>query len=224
MSSAPAGRTDAGRSRQAAERRRGQSLIESCFAIALIGFLLLGALQLSQWLAATEVLHHAASRGARAKTVGFNRWMVNKAVDVATIPNAGRMITPPFENQHPQLRALLENAPPGQAWDYALATTPGSPQYALERGRIPEYMAAENRARARFILDYAEWDTVSVQVYETDASGDGTGAQTLHVRARQDYRLWVPMHRAFYGADRVTLTADTWIENHYPLYLEDRDW
>lgn len=187
----------------------------------MIALLLLGVMQLSQWMAAHDVLHHAASRGARAKTVGFNRWMVDKVVDVATIPNAGRMLVPPFENTQDGLRAMVDAGHPGRLWDFALRSTPGSRQTGLERARIPEYLNAENRARARFILDYEDWDRIG---YWTHGGESGGGDDQLHIHVYQDYRLWVPMHRTFYAADDVELVADAYIENHYPLYIEDRDW
>ena len=74
----------------------GQSLVESCLVIALISFIFMGLFQISRLSAAREVLQHAAARAARARTVGFNAWMVPKVVRVAAIPNAGRMTEPLF--------------------------------------------------------------------------------------------------------------------------------
>jgi len=186
--------------------------------IALISLIFFGILQLSQLLAAREVLDHAAARAARAKTVGFNRWMVRKVVDVATIPNAGKLWSPPFEDVQPGLRAIVQEGTPGQVWDYALQTIPGSPQYAIERGRIPDYLASENQARARYLLDYARWPDIGYWAV------DDNGAQMIHVQVQQDYPLWVPMHRTFYADDDVSLAADAYIESHFPLYLHDLDW
>ena len=90
--------------------RAGQSLVESCLVIGLTCLLFFGLLQISQLFAAREVLYHAAARGARAKTVGFNRWMVTKAVRVGAIPNAGRMLVPEYEREQPsELVGLVES-------------------------------------------------------------------------------------------------------------------
>ena len=51
-------------------------------------------LQLSQIFSAQEVLDYAAGRGARAKAVGLDDFMVHKTVRIGSIPNAGRMEWP----------------------------------------------------------------------------------------------------------------------------------
>lgn len=181
----------------------------------------MGLLQVSQLLASREVLWHAAARGARARTVGFNHWMVRKVVDVAAIPNAGRLITPAFDHIDQNLRNAVGGTP-GHAWDFALRTAPASQQAALERARIPEYLGSENHARANFILNYEDWD--SIDHWARATGGAAATDPTVHVHTFQDARLWVPMHRAFYADDTASLSADVTIENHYPLYLVDMDW
>ena len=66
--------------------RRGQALIESCLAIIVLCLVFAGLFQISQLFAAKEILDYSASRGARAKAVGFNEWMVRKVARVAAIP------------------------------------------------------------------------------------------------------------------------------------------
>lgn len=207
--------------------KQGQSLIESCIVIALVSLLLMGMVQLSQIIAAKEILRHAAMRGARAKTVGLNRFMVDKAIDVATIPNAGPMLEPDFYvNDNPWLQDLVETATPGEVWDQTLDASPASQQYPLERARVPEYMGATTRAQARFVLDYEDWDDISheIGISSSIPGGDPTTDQMLHVRALQNYRLWVPMHRSFYAADRMDIEGEAHLESHYALYLDDQDW
>ena len=111
-------------------------------------FIFLAILQVSLLFAAKEVTTHAAIRAARAKTVGFNYWMVTKVTRVASIPNAGKLVQPEYENVNPYLRSLAANATPGEAWDYAIAAQPSSAQYEIERARIPEYLYAANMPRA----------------------------------------------------------------------------
>ena len=115
--------------------RSGQSLIESCLVLILICILFFGLFQISQLLAAQEVLNYAAGRGARAKTVGFNRFMVHKTVRVGAIPNAGRMLNP---------------APGGGP----------AREHTAEAARIPLYLGADNWGQLDAILDYEAWDTV----------------------------------------------------------------
>ncbi|MEI6516529.1 MAG: TadE family protein [bacterium] len=127
--------------------RSGQALIESCLVVALICLVFFGVFQLSQLFASQEVLDYAAGRGARARTVGFNDFMVKKTIRVGAIPNAGRLINPGYV---------------------------GGPSaaYALESARIPLYLGAEDSGRLRPILDYDAWDTITNA--PSYSMGDGT--------------------------------------------------
>jgi hypothetical protein len=197
----------------------GQSMIESCIVILLIGLIFMGIFQISMIFSAREILNHAAARGVRARTVGFNRWMVTKAVRVATIPNAGPIVEPDFVNQDDYLRGeVTGGGPAGRVWERLLRATPTSAQYNLERARIPEYLAAHNRPRADWILNYAHWDSID---WQGDEEQEGA---MLNMRAQQSYPLVEHLHRAFYADDRVELQGEKWLENHYPLYLDDEGW
>ena len=121
----------------------GQALIESCLVIALICLILAGLFQLAHLYSAKEIASYACARGARARTVGFNDFMVSKVVRVATIPNAGTMTFP---------------------------ETLGGPlaQMAIERGRIPLYLGAEPQMLDG-ILQYEDWETINYN-YTDDLS------------------------------------------------------
>ena len=64
--------------------------------VALVCLCFFGVFQISQLFASQEVLNYAAGRGARARTVGFNRFMVYKTIQVGAIPNAGRLVNPVY--------------------------------------------------------------------------------------------------------------------------------
>jgi len=205
--------------------RSGQSLIESCLAILLLCLIFAGCLQISRLLAAREILDHAAARGARAKTVGFNRWMVTKCVRVATIPNAGRLAEPEFENVSPLLREAVATMRPGALWSWVVNFWPASEQFNLERARIPEYLASPNSSRAHTTLDYSDWESVGHSTIDM-FSPDPEVAPLLRVSVSQEYPLTnsLSVHRAFYAADTVRLVGTNFLENHYTLYLDDRYW
>jgi hypothetical protein len=198
--------------------RAGQALIESCLAMMLICLIFAGLFQVSQILAAREVLYHAAARGTRAKTVGFNKWMVEKCVRVAAIPNAGKMTEPGFVNDNPALRQMVQDMRPGDLWTSTLRSHPNSGQYTIEEARIPFYMASVNRARSEYLLDYADWNTVH---FSTPGL---TQDDTIHMTVSQDYPLKSILHRTFYADDTVTLEGESYLENHYPLYIDDKYW
>ena len=134
-------------------RRSGQALIESCLVVAIVCLAFFGAFQVSQLFAAQEVLHYAAGRGARAKVVGFNRFMVDKTIRVGAIPNAGLMITP------------------------GKTGGPAS-QYLVEKTRIPLYLGAETYGELDPILNYDDWN--SVQADPAIDMGDGTLHLEVH--------------------------------------------
>ena len=180
-------------------RRSGQALIESCLVVALICLIFFGVFQLSQLFASQEVLDYAAGRGARARTVGFNHFMVLKTVLVGAIPNAGKLLNP--------------------------AHTGGpARQYALESARIPLYLGAQSGGELGAILDYDGWGLSSlsgITVMPSYSLGDGTLRQ--EVKQTVDLTRY-PFHRAYYAADSFPMTGQATLDEHYSLYLEDAGW
>lgn len=207
-------------------RQAGQSLVESCLVIMVISVIFCGVIQVARVFAAREVLHHAAARGARAKTVGFNMWMVDKCVRAAAIPNAGKLIEPSFINDDVALQSQINSLKPGPFWDWALKAVPPSLQYAIEEPRIPSYLGSDNPAQAEFILDYENWDTVHYSAGQVWIPVDtaGTLAPMVHVGVQQDFPLTMPLRKIFYSDDYVHLKANAYLEGHYPIYVDDMYW
>jgi hypothetical protein len=191
------------------KKKAGQTLIETCIIMMLMCLIFFGLLQLSQLSASKEILDYAASCGARARTVGLNQFMVEKVIRVAAIPNAGRIVEPVVD---PAPTPAPLAGSPGTAWDFALRAQPVSPQYAVERARIPLYLGGENQGRLDGILDYENWDSINYAIQ--DARGIGLG-----VRTGQEVPLWTPLHQLIYDGDTFPLGGDAILENHYPLYL-----
>ena len=177
-------------------RRAGQSMIESCFVIAIICLVLFGAFQISQLFASQEVLDYAAARGLRAKIVGFNQFMVFKTVRVGAIPNAGKLINPGHGG-----------GPLGQ--------------YGVESARVPLYLGALDYTELAPILNYDTWGTAS-DVRQSPAVAMLDGTINMHVR--QEVPLRYPFHRSFYAGDTVDMTGESTLDNHYTLYLNDQNW
>jgi len=194
-----------------------ETLIESCIVTGVICLIFLALFQLSQLFAAKEVLNYAAGRGARARTVGFNRFMVWKTVRVGSIPNAGLMVSPEFERSE----ASWGIGTPSELWDTwhkALTEIPASEQFGIEASRVPLYLGADWDSQLPAILDYDIWDTVEIP----DPVDDTTRA-TMSQTVRQEYPLRLPMHRAFYDDDNIELSAEASLENHSSLYLTDME-
>ena len=185
--------------------------------MALICLIFLGLFQVSRVVAARDILNHAAARAARARTVGFDDWMVWKVARVATIANAGLMLEPAYTNEAPALQAALADDTPGDLWDQVLSGSlwPLFIQAGLELARIPEYLGSQNSWQAQNLLDYSEWDSI-----EVDISG-GPLAPLLTANVSQLYPMQVPGSGSFYADGHVPLHGTAEIENHYPLYLEE---
>ena len=116
--------------------RAGQSAIETVFAALVVTVALMTAVALSQMLRARIVLDHAAARAARARSVGFNRFMCLKSARAAMIPVAGRRTWPPAEDGY-------------EGSDVA---------------RVPIYLASSTPAEARGILDYDLWPRTEIDI------------------------------------------------------------
>ncbi|MEI7881232.1 MAG: TadE family protein [bacterium] len=175
-------------------RKSGQALIESCLVIAMVCLIFFGVFQISQLFAAQEVLDYAAGRGARAITVGFNRFMVEKTVRVGAIANAGRMTHP-----------LYQGGP--------------AAEHALEAARIPLYLGAENQGQLGAILDYDHWDTIRQGL--AASMNDGTFRFNVSQEMPLTNN---PFVKAFYMADSINLEGENYLDEHYTLYMDDAGW
>ena len=173
--------------------RSGQSLIETCLVMALVCLVFFSVFQISQLFAAQEVLDYAAGRGARARTVGFNDFMVEKTIRVGAIPNAGVMVNPGYQ---------------------------GGParEHAMEKARIPLYLGGENWGRLGAILDYKEWDSIRSR-YHTSL-GNGTLMVTV---GQDYSLTNNPFHRTYYAGDSIPLRGTNTLDEHFTLYMDDEN-
>ncbi len=175
------------------DRRAGQSLIESCLVMAVVCLVFFGVFQISQLFAAQDILDYAAARGARAKAVGFNRFMVFKTIRVGAIPNAGPLLEPSHSG-----------GPLGQL--------------AVETPRVPLYLGAENWGDLDGVLRYKAWDSVGIGQPDLLA-GD---MLHMEVPQDMPF-LSNGIHRAFYSGDSVSLRGESFMDAHYSLYLEEQN-
>jgi len=110
-------------------------MIETVLAVLVITFMFFFLFKLSRLLAGKILVQHAAMRVARARAVGFNEFMCQKAARIAVIPVAGERTWPTDEDKI---------------------------GYAEELARIGIYMQTATPAIARGVLDYEGWDHLSV--------------------------------------------------------------
>ena len=210
---------------------RGQAMIESVFVVIAACLCFLALFQFGNLFAAKMTLTHAATRAARARSVGLNHWMVEKAARAASIPVSGKSLVD-FGLPAGQT-GLVPQKDIGSIWDAALAISPNSPKAQVERARVPEYMGSENEPTSREILDYERWDEMSVAV-EEPLSLDGEAPGVLEVTVHQRQPLLISLISLLEGSLKSESEADeeksrvmhgTYsMESQYPLYMENLNW
>jgi hypothetical protein len=165
--------------------------------IALVCLILFGLLQVALLYSAREALQYSAGRGLRARTVGFNRFMVFKTVRIGSIPAAGRILEP---------------------------VAPGSPtqQYNLEAARIPLYLDAENYDRLPAILDYEDWPTIDHS--EPLLQADGTLRMTVAQRYPLRLPFHRAFHEGDVAELGAADPIENYLEQHFDLYMTDEGW
>ncbi len=193
--------------------RAGQALVESCIVIGILCLLLMALLQLSQLFMAQEIVNYSAGRGARAKMVGFNEFMVYKTVRVGAIANAGKMTSPGLDE--PTFSELTLSLGSRFRTRFPVTVSHGpAAQRAMEKARIPMYLGADWFIQLPSILDYENWPTISYS-YSEQAS-----PPILDFYVQQHFPLVLPLHRAFYDDDHIPFTGQATLDNHYPLYMD----
>lgn len=110
-------------------------MIETVIAVLIISFAFLTLFKLSHMLTGKVLLEHAAMRVARARAVGLNTFMCEKAARIAVIPVAGKRVWPTGDDPF---------------------------DWSMELARVPDYMFSENEGRARGILEYDGWNRLKV--------------------------------------------------------------
>jgi len=207
--------------------RAGQAMVESVIVIMLMTVVFLGVFQFFYAAAARDILDHAAARAARARTVGFNRWMTIKAARVAAIPVSGKMLSP---DPPEELRAaaLLGARTPGLAWSRALRANPQSAKAQLENALIPEYMASPHSIQSRQTLDYEAWEGNGTHGLELEMVEDtpfGTQSGTITYTVRRAFDMLISWRDIALGFPTRTdpgtlkLEGEYKIERHYDYYL-----
>ncbi len=210
----------------------GQAMIESVFVIIVACLCFLAIFQYANLFAAKMTLTHAATRAARARTVGLNHWMVEKAARAAAIPVSGKSLLEFGVPSTPTL--VMQGVSPGRIWDDALSASPVSAKAQLERARVPEYMGSVNSPTSREILDYELWEEMDLSV-EEPLDVDGTMPGALEVTVRQRQPLLISLMSLMEGSlkgdgdgeegsESVMMRGTYSIESQYPLYMINMNW
>ena len=206
-------------------------MVESVFVIVLACLCFFAVFQYAHLFSAKAVLEHAAARAARARTVGFNRFMVEKSARVAAIPASGKRLAPVAPAGLPSaITSALASGRIGDVWNLALRGNVSSAGIQMEVNSVPFYLDSINNPTASHILDYELWDTLRVVIDEPADFGNGRPGM-LTVALRQRHPLLLSLRPLADGALRSAESGETFslgglysIESHYPLYMEDMNW
>jgi len=109
-------------------------MVETVLAVIVVTFIFLSLFGLSHMLTGKILVEHAAMRVARARAVGFNDFMCIKTARVAVIPVAGKRLWPEDDKFSD----------------------------GKELARVRTYLESPDGARARGLLEYENWDRMTV--------------------------------------------------------------
>ncbi len=139
-------------------RRKGQAMVETVvvmFVLCLVFFLVY---EYANLLVAHTVVNYAAARAARARTVGFNDFMITKTVRVATASVAGKCRSQDGKGSALSTGALVS--------------------------RMGSYLESEWEADTKGILDFDLWDSDKLG-WSADEPGGENAELTIHVWQRR---------------------------------------
>jgi len=172
-------------------------MVESCLVIAMLCIILFGILQVSYLVMARDVVSFAAFASARAATVGMREEFVGRVARVTSIPAAGPMVNNTFVTH----ANISRNSKPGNAWDAAVAASPSSDQYWVEKYNIPYYLGVRQEDELSYWLNYYNW--LSLDTLITAAADRAT--DLVYVNVEQDVPLAFPFASGFYRANMGTM-------------------
>ncbi len=142
--------------------KAGQAMIETVVVMLVLCIVFFLIYEYTGLLTMHSVLDYAAARAARARTVGFNDFMVTKTVRISTMSTAGPCKTTDDRGESLSTGALVS--------------------------RMGSYLQAENDAETSGILDFEYWNGAHLG---WNCSGPGGESGELIMRVWQRRPLYV---------------------------------
>ena len=179
----------------ALRQKKGQAMVETTIALIFVLIVFLALFNLADLTRTKLLVENAAVKCARARAVGYNDFMLRKIARLATMPAAGRCLTPS---------------------DDGAGALSRSDRYH----RIGDYLMSEYEEQADAILDFEYWqDCDSTTISATEGSSPVTA--TVSQRRPRLFDFGVMTGAAKPDADsRATISASSTQEAHYPDYLQ----
>ena len=135
--------------------KAGQAMVEAIFVLFFLFMAFYTVFQFADNFRAKLLVDYAASRVARARTVGMNDYMLEKTADIATMAAAGECYTRTDVGRRLGTRDLIN--------------------------RSGDYLACEYGAQAQQVLDFELWRNGKTQV-TCPLSGSKLTAYVIQLR------------------------------------------
>jgi len=171
--------------------RRGQAMVETIIVMFFLCLIFFATYEYANILTAHTVLDYAAARAARARTVGFNDFMVTKTVRIATMSVAGKCLTQGEDGGELSTGTLVS--------------------------RMGSYLESEYEADVRGILDFEFWDPCMLGWSCSEPGGD---ASDIKMRVWQERTLYGASDGDTVDETLHRIEGEAEIEGHYPFYLQ----
>lgn len=171
--------------------RKGQAMVETVVVMFFLCLVFFWVYEYANLLTAHTVLNYAAARAARARTVGFNDFMVTKTVRVATASVAGKCRSQDDSGDDLSTSTIIS--------------------------RMGSYLESEWESDTRGILDFELWDSDKLGWTADEPAGE-RAELTLRVWQRRPF--YASDDDDVSCADLHEVAGEAGIESHYPLYLK----
>ena len=133
-------------------------MLESIIAMFFLVFVFFLVVDYAELLKTRTVMDYAAARGARARAVGFNDFMVTKTLRIATMPVAGECVTAKNLGISPSAGFLIS--------------------------RSGSYLESECECETKGILDFELWNPCKFSWNATESYNGQQSDVTMTVRQR----------------------------------------
>ena len=141
-------------------------MLETVLALFFLCLVFFLVVDYAETLKTRTILDYAAARGARARAVGFNDFMVTKTVRIATMAAAGKCRTAEDEGH--------------------------APTAAFLNSRAGSYLQSEDESYAHGILDFELWENDKLDWHVLETGGPQQGDVTLKTHQRHPLFSYAP--------------------------------
>ena len=176
--------------------KAGQAMVEAILVLLFLFLAFYTVFQFADNFRAKLLVDYAASRVARARTVGMNDYMLEKTADIATMAAAGECYTETDTGRRLSARGLI--------------------------ARSGDYLACEYGAQARQVLDFELWRNGKTQA-TCPRAGSKLTAHVIQLRPQffdlGSYLSGTPPVDKD-NAPHARIEGEYSIEAHYPDWID----